>query len=139
MGKTFTVTVKGQDQEFESKFDVLDEAIEALIAKGNRSQFALDLVAKHHSYGLSAKQAGARAGGPAAAALPQRRARPPGRAAQREAWESPRPAGGGGAEEVANGASGRASEGEARRVRATWNAQPAEGQRARNCWRRGAK
>ena len=33
MGKTFTVTVKGQDQEFESKFDVLDEAIEALIAK----------------------------------------------------------------------------------------------------------
>ena len=56
MGKTFTVTVKGQDQEFESKFDVLDEAIEALVAK-NRGKFALDLVASHHSArGLSDAQ-----------------------------------------------------------------------------------
>lgn len=55
--KEFTVNVKGQPQTFTSKFDTLDDAIEALKASGNRSEFAADLVTKHERFGLSDKQA----------------------------------------------------------------------------------
>ena len=48
MGKQFTVKVKGREETFESSFDSLNDAVEALVAK-NRGKFALDLVASHHS------------------------------------------------------------------------------------------
>jgi hypothetical protein len=57
MPKEFTVNVKGEPQTFTSPYDTLDEAIEALKASGNRSEFAVDLVTKHERFGLSDKQA----------------------------------------------------------------------------------
>lgn len=55
--KQFTVTVKGEEVTFESPHETLDDAIEAIKASGNRSQFALDIVTKHERFGLSDKQA----------------------------------------------------------------------------------
>ena len=57
MTKQFTVNVKGKPTTFESPHETLDDAIEALKASGNRSEFARDLVEKHERFGLSDSQA----------------------------------------------------------------------------------
>ena len=54
--KEFTVTAKGKEITFESKFDTLDDAIE-VVKKNHTSKFATDLVEKHERFGLSDKQA----------------------------------------------------------------------------------
>ena len=56
MPKQFTVTAKGEEITFESKFDTLDDAVE-VVKKNHASNFARELVEKHEKYGLSDKQA----------------------------------------------------------------------------------
>ena len=57
MGKQFEVNVKGQATTFESKFETLNDAIDALKESGNASEFARDLIEKQERFGLSDKQA----------------------------------------------------------------------------------
>jgi len=57
MGTQHTVKVKGVEQSFDSPFDTLDDAVEALKSGGNNSQFARDLIEKQERFGLSDAQA----------------------------------------------------------------------------------
>ena len=56
MTKQFTVTVRGEEVTFESKFETLDDAVEVL-KRDHTSKFARELVEKHEKFGLSDKQA----------------------------------------------------------------------------------
>jgi len=56
MTKQFTVTVRGEEVTFESKFETLDDAVEVL-KRDHTGQFARELVEKHEKYSLSDKQA----------------------------------------------------------------------------------
>jgi len=57
MPKEYTVTARGEEITFTSNFETLDEAAAELVARGNPSKFARELLEKHHRYGLSDKQA----------------------------------------------------------------------------------
>jgi hypothetical protein len=57
MTRQYTVTVKGEEITFDSPYETLDDAIEAIKQSGNRSEFARDIVEKHERFGLSDKQA----------------------------------------------------------------------------------
>ena len=50
------VTVKGEVVKFDSPFESVDEAVDALAKSGTRSEFARDIIDKHEKYGLSEKQ-----------------------------------------------------------------------------------
>jgi hypothetical protein len=56
MTKQFTVTVRGEEVTFDSKFETLDAAVEVL-KRDHTSKFARELVEKHEKYSLSDKQA----------------------------------------------------------------------------------